>query len=118
MFSRATDEALETGEREFVMARYVPVLILALTCLAAGGCGSVYYKLTGIAPPREVVVTVREPQAMLNFTKGREYAARGRYELAREQYLHAYAASEGDSILRSAAAREVQAMDLLIKGER
>ncbi len=99
------------------MARLFFAVALLSGSLLLGGC-SLYRKVTGTPPPQDVATSERPPQSLYNFKMGREYAAQGRYELAREQYLIAYAGAENDAVMRDAAAREVQAMDMIIKTQR
>ena len=80
--------------------------------------GNMFRRAAGVPVPNDVATSGPPSQSLINFTQGREFASQGRYELAREQYLLAYAAAEESAVMRDAAAREVQAMDLMIKTQR
>lgn len=55
--------------------------------------------------------------SLLNYRIARDYAADGRYELAREHYLLALAAA-GTPELRNSLARELSGVDKMIKSLR
>lgn len=102
------------------MSRFILVLTLAVGCLILGSCGmgNMFRRAAGVPVPNDVATATPPAQSLINFKQGREYAAQGRYELAKEQYLLAYAGSEDNGAMRDAAAREVQAMDMMIKTQR
>lgn len=84
-----------------------------LLCLA--GCAA---QQNGVYGEAEAVMTHYNPISLQNYQTAREYSAAGRYELAREHYLLAYAAAGDDVSLRDALARELKAVDLMIKSLR
>ena len=97
-------------------ARALPAvlpLLLAATLLfvlpVLGGCAK-----SG-EDTRAVVTTSHNPVSLSCYKAGRVYSAQGRFELAREQYLLAYAAAEGDSVLRASLERELKAVDMMIR---
>jgi|GEM_PF-1858624 len=99
-------------------ARTVAILISVLALLTLTGCsrsnsspstaGSSY-------PESGVAITPHNPVSLYNYKTARAYSAEGRLELAREHYLLAYAAAEGDAPLRTALEREIRAVNLMIK---
>lgn len=99
------------------MLRRLLVFTLAASCLFLQSCG-LFRRVTGTPPPNDVAVSGQPPQSLLNFRQGREYAAQGRYELAKEQYLLAYAAAGENAAMRNAAAREIRAADMMIRTQR
>ena len=87
------------------------VLILLLTSLLLGCGGARQGEVT------EAVVTPYDAICLRNMWLGRGYAAQGRYELAKEHYLVALAASK-DPETRNVISRELNSMDMIIKTER
>ena len=57
------------------------------------------------------------PDSLANYQLGRNYAASGRYELAREHYLIALAASNSQE-MQEALAQELNSIDMMIKSLR
>lgn len=57
------------------------------------------------------------PDSIANYRLGREYAAAGRYELAREHYLLALAAAS-DRDMQDALVSELKSIDMMIKSLR
>ena len=57
------------------------------------------------------------PDSIANYRLGREYASAGRYELAREHYLLALAASS-DRDMQEALVSELKSIDMMIKSLR
>ncbi|MDL2306525.1 hypothetical protein LJC48_00655 [Desulfovibrio sp. OttesenSCG-928-C06] len=64
-----------------------------------------------------VNVSEYTPDSLLNYQLGRNYAASGRYELAREHYLIALAAANTQE-LQEALSQELRGIDLMIKSLR
>ena len=64
------------------------------------------------------VMTGRNPICIQNYRIARQYSSAGRFELAREHYLLAYAAAGDDPQLRDTLARELNAVDLMIRSLR
>lgn len=96
-------------------------LITAACCalaLSLAGCGA---SSSGAAqsarPGAEVILLQENPVSLVNYRAAREYAVSGRYVLAREHYLLAYA-SAGDAALKEQLARELEAVDLMIRSLR
>ena len=88
--------------------------VLALPCLLllSGGCG-----LSSYVSNERTVVTPQGPNCLQHLKQGRDYTARERYELAKEQYLMAVAAcDDGDG--RELATRELRAVDMMIQTQR
>ena len=87
--------------------------------LALAGCASKEEPAsvgnTHTAPEANVALTVHNPISLLNYRQARTYAAQGRYELAREHYLLAYAAAEGDGALRGMLQREIKGVDMMLR---
>lgn len=66
---------------------------------------------------QRAVVTPYDANSLWNLQLGRNYAAQGRYELAREHYLMALAASN-DPETRKVIAHELQSTDTILKTQR
>lgn len=90
--------------------RALCALVLTGLCLPLGACA-----WFSSGDTRTVVTTNHNPVSLAYYKAGRTYSAQGRFELAREQYLLAYAAAEGDSSLRAALEQELQAADMMIR---
>ncbi len=100
--------------------RYRTALFAALgaALLALPGCSSMKNALnaaTGAPPETDIATTEHNPVSIWNYRTAREYSAQGRLELAREHYLLAYAAAEGDVVMRDALQKELHSVDLMIK---
>ena len=91
--------------------RTTPCICAFLLALAIplAGCG------TSTPPVAGLAMIEHNPVALHNYTIAREYSATGRYELAREHFLLAYAAAGDDSPMQDALHRELKAVDLMIK---
>ena len=85
--------------------------VLAINCLMLPGCS-----LTSHFSSDRGVVAPTSPNCLGHLLRGREYVAAERYELAREQYLMALAAS--DDTNKDMIARELHSVDLMIKSRR
>ncbi len=91
---------------------------LLLTLPGMTGCSSMknaFNSATGTEPTPEMAATEHNPISIWNFRMAREYSAQGRYELAKEHYLLAYAAAGNDAMLRDALQQELHSIDLMIK---
>lgn len=86
-------------------------LLVALMPIA-GGCSYAPY----FSSDRSAVVQY-DQSYLWNLQIGREYAAAGRYELAKEHYLMALAVSN-DADTRDLVTHELHAVDLMIKAQR
>lgn len=84
------------------MKRY---LVLLPAAFALAGC------LRGAA------VTPYDSQAIWHLQAGRDFAAQGRYELAKEQYLMALAANN-EPQARTVITRELKSIDMIIQTQR
>ena len=85
--------------------------VLAVVCMILPGCS-----YTSHFSSSRAVVAPGSPNSLSHLLRGREYVAAERYELAREQYLMALAAS--DETNKETIARELHAVDLMIKSRR
>lgn len=89
--------------------------ILLLICLTVlSGCAGTP---SANGRPRQATLITSEhnPVSLRLFASGREYSAAGRYTLAREQYLLAYAAAGDDPVLQDMLQQELKAVDLMIR---
>jgi len=66
-------------------------------------------------PGADIALTEHNAVSLYNYRTAREYSAQGRYELAKEHFLLAYAAAGDDVILRDMLARELESVDLMIR---
>lgn len=87
------------------------LIVLLAGALLCSGCG-LTESLNLSGHPQYMVTDSDE--ALANWHQARYLQAQGRYELAREHYLLAYAAARGDNV-RTALAQELYAVDLQIK---
>lgn len=97
--------------------RTFAILTGCLCLLAASGCSG-SPKAGNSRPGAEIAMTRHNPLSLYNYTLGREYSASGRYELAREHYLIAYAAAQDDAVLQDMLQKELKAVDLMIHSLR
>lgn len=86
--------------------------------LASTGC-SVVSKFAGGGQDdaRDAAVAPYTADSLHNYKAARDFAAQGRYELAREHYLLALAAAT-DPYLQDALAVELESVDLMIRSLR
>lgn len=100
------------------MKKYLVTAILAFTLIMSAGCATVS-KLAGgnkdVA--RDAAVTAYTADTLHNYKTARDFAAQGRYELAREHYLLALAATN-DPYMQDALAEELESVDMMIKSLR
>lgn len=83
----------------------------------AGVCGFLLACACGSYFSSESTTIVHNSAASIhNLQLGRKYVAEGRYELAREHYLFALAAS--DEMNKDMIADELHAVDLMVKTQR
>lgn len=88
-----------------ILLRGLGVCSLLLAC----ACGSLWGS--------QSTTTVHNSAASIhNLQLGRQYVAEGRYELAREHYLFALAAS--DETNKDIIAQELHGVDLMVKTQR
>ena len=88
------------------------VLVIFLLLSGLAGCAYTPY----LSSERTAVVP-HDPNSLWNMKLGREYAAAGRYELAKEHYLMALA-SCSDTETRTIVSHELHAVDLMIQTQR
>ena len=91
------------------LLQFLSIFVLAGVMAA---CSSISSLSDGGRPDR-TVVTPHSPTGLLNLQLARQYAAEGRFELAREHYLLALAASNDHN--RDSIAQELHATDMMIK---
>lgn len=91
----------ETAMKRFALP--LAVSLLAVTLL--GACG------------KEASVAPYDPASLWNMQQARNYTAQGRYELAKEHYLLALAASK-ESGTRRIISHELQSVDKMIQTQR
>lgn len=96
------------------MKSYVLTAIILLALLAAAGCSGVgkFRQKEDVASGAAIVSYSAD--SLQNYKYAREYAAQGRYELAREHYVLALAATT-DPYLQDALAQEIESVDMMIK---
>ena len=93
------------------MKRLIPLVMLLLLVGNLAGCSLQSY----FSSDRTVVVQ-HDQNSLWNMQLGREYAAAGRYELAKEHYLMALASSTQET--RPVILHELQAVDMMIQAQR
>ena len=93
------------------MKRLIPLVMLLLLAGSLAGCSLQPY----FSSDRTVVVQ-HDQNSLWNMQLGREYAAAGRYELAKEHYLMALASSTQET--RPVILHELQAVDMMIQAQR
>ncbi len=91
--------------------RIIPLILAPF--LLISGCSSI----KSYVSDEQVAVVPYDTNCLANMKMGRDYAAQGRYELAREHYLMALAASN-DAETRTLVTHELNAVDLMIKTQR
>ncbi|MDR3074292.1 MAG: hypothetical protein LBV01_06180 [Deltaproteobacteria bacterium] len=103
---------------------HMRIIVIILSCaalVALSGCG-LFQRSSPAAgdsrPGKDVALTAHNPVSLHNYRVAREYSVAGRYELAREHYLLAYAAAEGDAPLRDTLSKELKAVDSMIRALR
>lgn len=96
-------------------ARTILIILCCTLILVLSGCGSSTSKSS--RPGADVALVAENPVSLHNYRTAREYAASGRYELAREHYLLAYASAE-DATVKEMLAKELKAVDLMIHSLR
>jgi hypothetical protein len=94
---------------------YAKSILCLLLILSFAGCspGKIFSRFSS----DRVVIVPHDPNSLWNLKLGREYAASGRYELAKEQYLMALASSS-DEETRTIVSHELHAVDLMIQAQR
>lgn len=94
-------------------------ILPVLFSLLLGGCGagSVYHDTVAAFSSDRVAVAPYDENALWNLKQGREYAAQGRYELAKEHYLIALASSN-DAATHTVISHELRSVDMAIQTQR
>lgn len=100
--------------------RTMAIIPCCVMVFVLSGCGGIFQDSsppTGGAPiaGADIALTQHNPVSLYNYRTAREYSAQGRYELAKEHFLLAYAAAGDDVILRDMLARELESVDLMIR---
>ena len=90
----------------------LPELCLALCVLVCAGC-SVFNSSHG----KSAAAVSYSDQSLHNYKQGQYYASAGRFELAREYYLLALAATT-DPDMQEAISRDLEAADAAIQIQR
>jgi hypothetical protein len=92
--------------------------------LALSGCGvsetvaSVFDGSNSATKKKSSIIVVDStPESIAHYALGRDYAASGRYELAREQYALALAAANNPEMQQSLVL-ELDSVDMMIKSLR
>ena len=95
---------------------------LLFCCIAAAaqmlaGC-ALFTSKNNDSPEQTLATTEHNAISLLNYRTAREYSASGRFELAKEHYLLAYAAAGENAALRESLRQELHSVDLMIKTMR
>jgi hypothetical protein len=91
--------------------------------LALSGCGaidsvaSLFDGSRSAAKNSHIIVVDSTPESIAHYALGRDYAASGRYELAKEQYALALAAANNPEMQQSLV-MELDNVDMMIKSLR
>jgi hypothetical protein len=93
------------------------LLFFPIVLLQLAGCGTAISSVHSTVTGEKMAVVPYDPNCLWNLKMGRDYAAQGRYELAKEHYLMALAASN-DPETRELASHELQSVDMMIKTQR
>jgi len=100
-------------------ARIIATLLCGTVLLILPGCGllrdNTSPKMGNSQPGAAVSLTGHNPVSLQNYKTARAYSMQERFELAREHYLLAYAAAEGDVVLQDMLEKELEAVDRMIK---
>jgi hypothetical protein len=96
--------------------KYILLLPVILSILA-GGCSLAEFAGFKSETGNNTTVLEYNPDCLRNYKAGRDFAAAGRYELAREHYILALASS-GNSNLRETLTHELDNINLMIKSLR
>ena len=100
-------------------ARIIAILLCGTALLVFSGCGlfrdAPFPEAREAQPGAAVSLTGHNPVSLHNYKTARAYSLQGRFELAREHYLLAHAAAEGDFALQDMLEKELVAVDRMIK---
>lgn len=100
-----------------MMKKILIAALLALALAGVSGCSVFGGSAEVKKESRDAAVAQYGADSLRNYISGRDYAAQGRYELAREHYLLALAATD-DPYLQDALAKELESVDLMIRSLR
>ena len=90
------------------------LLLLGLATLAAVGAGCSVFQSS---PEKSAAAVAYSDQSLYNYKQGQYYASAGRFEIAKEYYLLALAATT-DPEMQDAISRELEAADAAILIQR
>lgn len=94
------------------MTRLPLLLLCLLSALALPGCG-----IQKQFSSERTAVAQYDANCLWALQQARDYAAQGRYELAKEQYLMALAACDTPDV-RQIVTHELRSVDMMIKAQR
>lgn len=89
----------------------LPILCLGILAAACAGCS-----MFGSSKAKSAAVSYSD-QSLYNYKQGQYYASAGRFELAKEYYLLALAATS-DPEMQDAISRDLEAADAAIQIQR
>lgn len=90
----------------------LPLVCLALSAVFFAGCS-----LFSSSPDKSAAAVNYSDQSLYNYKQGQYYASAGRFELAKEYYLLALAATT-DADMQEAISRDLEAADAAIQIQR
>ncbi len=93
------------------------ILIITLLCLIMLTPGCSLFDSSKGPDGRSVAAVNYSDESLNNYKQGKYYSAAGRYELARDYYLMALAATT-DPALHEAISQDLAAVDYMIKMQR
>ena len=99
------------------MRRHLLPCCFVAAALLLAGCAMFSSKNNDVPEPT-LATTEHNTISLLNYRTAREYAAGGRFELAKEHYLLAYAAAGENAALRESLRQELHSVDLMIRTMR
>ncbi len=90
----------------------LPLLCLALAAVFCAGCS-----MLGLSGSKSAAAANYSDQSLYNYKQGQYYASAGRFEVAKEYYLLALAATT-DPEMQEAISRDLEAADAAIQIQR
>ena len=107
------------SSKTLTLALFLPALMLLPGCglFSSESAESSSSFFTASRDASDINVNEHTPDSLANYQLGRNYAAAGRYELAREHYLIALAAAN-TAAMQEALAQELGSIDMMIKSLR
>ena len=100
--------------KKMIRLRKIPLFLLCLGAVAAASAGCSMFKSSSGAKSAAVSYS---DQSLYNYKQGQYYASAGRFELAKEYYLIALAATS-DPEMQDAISRDLDAADAAIHIQR